>query len=85
MKFFVQKDYTDVASLEDSDLICFCMEVDKQTIKDAILNGASTLKEIKECTKACTGSECKVKNPTKKCCSPQIIKLIELYKGSENG
>ncbi len=77
MKFFIQKDYTDVASLDDNDLICFCKEVDKKTIVNAIKNGATTLKEIKETTAACTGNECKTKNPTGKCCSPQIKKLIK--------
>ena len=81
MKFFIQKDYTDVAFLEDNDLICFCKEINKITIVEAIKKGATTLKEIKETTTACTGNECKTKNPTSKCCSPQIKKLIELYKG----
>ena len=81
MKFFIQKDYTDVASLHDDDLICFCIEVDKKTVLQAIRNGATTLEMIKKTTHACTGNECKAKNPTGKCCSPQIKKLIEIYKG----
>ena len=81
MKFFTPKNYSDVKTLDDDDFICFCIEVDKKTIVQAIQEGASTLKEIKETTKACTGNECKTKNPTGKCCSPQIKKLIEIYKG----
>ena len=62
-----------------SPIVCYCINVDEKTIVDAIKNGASTLKEIRETTKACTGDECKEKNPSKKCCSKDIKKLIELY------
>lgn len=69
----------DVEVLHDNDLICYCIEVDKGTIVKAIQNGNDSLKKIKESTRACTGSECKTKNPQKRCCSIEIKKLIELY------
>ena len=59
--------------------ICYCIEVNKNTIKDAILNGHSTLAMIKKETKACTGNECKEKNPSGKCCSKNIKELIKMY------
>ena len=34
---------------------------------------------IKKKTNACTGNECKEKNPSSKCCSKDIKKLIEVY------
>jgi NAD(P)H-nitrite reductase large subunit len=40
----------------DSEFVCYCIEVDKKTIVDAIKNGNDTLSKIKESTKACTGS-----------------------------
>ena len=57
------KKYDDVTTLEDNDLICYCIEVSKGEIVNAIKQGATTLKEIKATTKACTGNECKEKNP----------------------
>jgi NAD(P)H-nitrite reductase large subunit len=78
---FLTKDYTNVGSLADTDYICFCIEVDKGTIVKAIESGADTLKKIRAVTSACTGSDCKNVNPTKKCCSPQINMLIKQTKG----
>jgi len=66
MKFFTTvKCYDDVTTLKENDLICYCCQIDKRTIVNAIHNGATTLKVIKEMTNACTGSECKVLNPNK--------------------
>ncbi|WP_292655894.1 (2Fe-2S)-binding protein [Nitratifractor sp.] len=79
MKFFAQpKRYDDVTTLSDEDLICYCIEVDKKTIVEAIRNGATSLKAVKEATGACTGSDCKRLNPNGRCCSKEINALIEL-------
>ena len=80
MKFFTKlKKWDDVTTLDDNNLICYCIKVDKKTIVNAIKSGATTLKEIKEQTKACTGSDCKNLNPNKRCCSKEIKQLIEIY------
>ena len=73
-----KKDYTDVTTLEDNDLICYCVKIDKITIVDAIKNGADTLKDIKAQTTACTGDECATLNPNKRCCSKEIKQLLKL-------
>jgi len=62
-----------------SPTICYCIEVDEVTVVNAIKNGANTLSKVKEITKACTGDECAVKNPSKKCCSKDIKVLIDKY------
>ena len=62
-----------------SPRVCYCIEVDEATIVTAIKNGANSLTKVKEMTKACTGDECAVKNPSKKCCSKDIKKLIEKH------
>ena len=77
--FFQAKDYNNTETLTDDDLICFCLKVSKGTIKKAVQCGAKNLKEIRERTKACTGSDCKALNPTKKCCSPQIMQIVKKY------
>ncbi len=71
-----KKDFADVTTLDDDDLICYCVKIDKKTIVDAIKAGASTLKEIKAETTACTGDECATLNPNKRCCSKEIKQLI---------
>ena len=67
----------------DSELVCYCIEVDKKTIVDAIKNGNDTLSKIKESTKACTGSSCKELNQSGECCSKDIKNLIKLYSGKD--
>ncbi len=69
--------------MKSIDLVCYCIEVDKETIISSIKRGNVTLQSIKDDTKACTGSECAVKNPSKKCCSKDIIELIKIYAKQE--
>ena len=73
------KNFADVSTLDDDDLICYCLEVDKKTIVKAIEDGADTLKAIKVQTTACTGSECATLNPNKRCCSKEIKQLMALH------
>jgi len=70
-----------VEHLQDSELICYCKEVNKGDIIKAIKIGGTTLEEIKVQTTACTGKSCKTKNPQKRCCSIEINKLINLTTG----
>jgi len=82
MKFQLHpKRYDDVTTLDAEDLICYCCEVDKATIEEAIAAGADTLGRIKERTGACTGNECKEKNPNRRCCSKEIKQLISIMQG----
>lgn len=67
-----------IYNLKDSDFICYCIEVNKKTIINSIKRGNITLQNIKNDIKACTGSQCKKKNPSGKCCSKDIKKLIRL-------
>jgi len=73
----------DVANLESEDNICYCIGVTKGEIEDSIKNGATTLKMIKDVTKACTGNSCKDSNPLKRCCSKEINQLIKLNQGGK--
>jgi arsenate reductase len=68
----------EVEHLDESDTICYCIGVDKATINSVIEQGATTLKMIREATKACTGSSCKTSNPQGRCCSQEINRLIQL-------
>ncbi len=56
--------------------MCYCNQVTKQEIETAIQNGAKTLKDIQQTTKACTGNQCKTLNPKGVCCSADILALL---------
>ena len=57
-------------------IICFCKNISENIILNAISDGAKTLKDIQETTGACTGNQCKDLNPSGKCCSADINKLL---------
>lgn len=59
-----------------NEIICYCSNVSKKEILEAIANGAKSLQDIRDMTGACTLGKCKELSPTQKCCSPNIIKLL---------
>ncbi len=63
----------------ENEMVCYCIEVYKESIINSIKKGNVTLQSIKDDTKACTGNECKKKNPNKKCCSKDIKELIKIH------
>jgi len=67
-----------------NELICYCIGIDKQTIINSVKKGNTTLQNIKDDTKACTGNECEEKNPNKRCCSKEIKELIKIYSNNED-
>jgi len=68
----------------EDPIICYCMNVTESTIVAAIKAGAKSLKEIQQATKACTGNRCKELNPKGKCCSEDILAIIERETGSRS-
>jgi hypothetical protein len=50
--------------------------VTKQQILEAIEGGAKTLQDIRDKTKACTIGDCEELSPKKRCCSGDIIKIL---------
>jgi NAD(P)H-nitrite reductase large subunit len=73
----------DWKSAQDSEIVCYCRNVDKGKILKAIRNGASTLKEVMERTGAGKGGDCAVKHPRKLCCHMDIKRILDLYVGKE--
>ena len=68
-----------IARMPETQTVCYCKGVSKATIVQAIRNGAHTLEAVQQVTGAGTGSECKTKNPSGRCCSGDIRELIALY------
>ncbi|NWJ51246.1 MAG: (2Fe-2S)-binding protein [Bacteroidetes bacterium] len=58
------------------ELVCYCKNVSKTEIETAISEGAKTLKDIQKATGACTGNQCKELNPNKRCCSVEILVML---------
>ena len=65
--------------------ICYCIGVTEGRIVQAIKAGANSLKAIQGATHACTGNRCKELNPSGRCCSADILALIERETGTQSG
>jgi len=64
------------------EIVCYCKNISKSEIEKAALDGAMTLREIRESTGACTGNQCKELNPEGVCCSRAIFDILyRLKKG----
>ena len=63
----------------EDEIICYCSNVSKNEIVTAIHNGATTLDDVRKATKACTVARCAELSPRKKCCSPEIVKVLKEY------
>lgn len=49
--------------MENNEIVCYCSNVTKGQIVEAIENGARTLDDIKKMTGACTVGRCEELNP----------------------
>ncbi len=65
--------------MDNEQIICYCSNVSKAQIIDAIRGGARTLQDIREMTSACTIGNCKVMSPKKRCCSPDIMAILDEF------
>ena len=60
------------------EIVCWCSNVSKQSILDAIQNGARSMGDIRRMTCACTVGRCKELSPRGRCCSIEIKMLLEV-------
>ena len=65
--------------MENQEIVCYCSNVTKGQIIEAMDNGARTLADIRKMTGACTKGRCKELSPRGKCCSPVIMEVIGEY------
>ena len=63
------------------ELVCYCREVPKAAIVNAVARGARSVEQVAAVTTACTGRWCKEVNPRQRCCSAEIEALVECYSG----
>lgn len=69
----------DWKNADQNEVVCYCKEVDKREILQAITSGARTLNDVSEKTGACTGNECAIKNPSGICCHEDIQAILDIY------
>ncbi len=67
-----------VKSLPSSATICYCNQVTKGDITQAIQNGATTVETLHHLTGAGFGGRCKELHPEGRCCHSDILQLLEL-------
>jgi bacterioferritin-associated ferredoxin len=65
------------------EIVCFCKNIKRNDIEAAALSGATTLREIRAVTGACTGNQCKELNPEGICCSHAILEIVYNIKKSQ--
>ncbi|BAH73585.1 (2Fe-2S)-binding protein [Solidesulfovibrio magneticus] len=59
-------DPKDILTAPIDAIVCYCGNVTKGQVLDAISDGAKTLAEIKESTGACTSASCKELSPRRR-------------------
>ena len=62
--------------------ICYCSELTRSEIINAVQNGCKTIDEVQEYTGKNTTGKCREKNPLGKCCKNVFLKTIEKAKNS---
>ncbi len=67
------------------DIICYCGNVNRETIENAIKKGAKSLDDIRWSTNACKDNKCKETHPKGECCEHEIKKMIVEIHGDIEG
>ena len=60
------------------------MGVSESTIVAAVRDGMTTLDAVREATGACTGAHCAELNPTGRCCSGEVLRIIARETGKRH-
>ena len=64
-------------------LVCYCGNVSRDQLVQAIRAGATTLRQIQETTGAGVGDRCKELNPKGVCCIPDILAILKDETGTK--
>ena len=70
-------DFSSLKVINPDQMICYCNQLSQKQIERAIKLGAKTLADIQQSTGACTGNRCKELNPSVKCCSGDINRILK--------
>jgi len=56
--------------------ICYCSDLTRGEIKDALRNGCKTIKDVQKYTKKNKKANCETRNPLGKCCRNVFLRTI---------
>ena len=70
--------------MDNNKMICYCDQVTKGEIIEAMEKGAKTLADIKRMTGACCSCKCVELNPCGKCCAQDIALVMKEYLSNKN-
>ncbi|WP_075589665.1 bacterioferritin-associated ferredoxin [Labilibacter marinus] len=59
-----------------SDIVCYCGNVDRETLAKVIKDGAKSIEDIRWITAACKDNRCATTNPKGVCCEDEIKAMI---------
>jgi bacterioferritin-associated ferredoxin len=59
--------------------ICYCKNVTKKEIIQAINEGAKSIGDVTAMTGACGGDRCELLNPSRRCCSADVQEMLDYY------
>lgn len=68
--------------MNDQEIICYCDNVTRGEIIEAMEKGARTLADIKRMTGACCSCRCAELNPSGKCCAQDIARVMQEYRAA---
>ena len=72
------KSYTEnIIEAPAVETVCWCSSVSKQVIMAAIAGGARNMEDVRRMTGACTQGRCKEVSPRRRCCSVEIMALLD--------
>ena len=69
--------YENILEAPPDEQVCWCSGVNKRTILGALSNGARNMDDIRQMTGACTQGRCKEFSPRGRCCSIELITLLD--------
>lgn len=74
----MKSDFTaNIMEAPEDETVCWCSGVSKKTILKAKENGANNMEDIRHITGACTVGRCNELSPRGRCCSKEIMTLLE--------
>jgi len=71
----------DWSAVGDDELVCYCSQVAKKAVVDAIALGAVTMPLLGAMTGAGRVKECAKNNPSGRSCAGDLAELVRLYAG----
>jgi bacterioferritin-associated ferredoxin len=75
----VAQDFTEnILEAPPGEPVCWCSDVSKRSIMEAVQDGARNMADIRQMTGACILGRCTELSPRGRCCSNEIKMLLDV-------